>query len=103
MRAGLRSRVLAGACAIAVFAGGFAVAALASNDSAAKVTTSPRPSDTRKLAEPLTGTTKAPRLANLSSGITLSELRKEPVANPSTPTATPGSTAPATNTEPVCC
>jgi hypothetical protein len=98
----LKSIALAGVCGTVVFAAGFGVAALAGSDGVGSATTSPRPPDTRKLAEPLTGTTSALKLVNLSSDGSLPNLRKTPIAAAptlSTP-QTVFTTAPGTT---VCC
>jgi hypothetical protein len=114
---GLKSVILAAVCATAVFGGGLAVGAVAGGDNSSKVTTSPRPPDTRKVAEQISSTTAAPRLVRLSQDGSLPQLRKEPVA-PASPAQTSGSTTsvpppatstpppattPPSETEPVCC
>jgi hypothetical protein len=99
---GLKSVILAAVCATAVFGGGLAVGAVAGGDNSSKVTTSPRPPDTRKVAEEITSTTGAPRLVRLSAAGSLPRLRKDPVAP--LPAQTSGSTTsvppPATSAPP---
>lgn len=108
----LRAKLIAGACAVAVFAGGVAIGALASGEAGDSATTSPQPPDTRELAELLTGTTSIPELANLPAGAILPNLKKAPGSTPSTPptstsvgttTAPPPTTTAPTPTTTVCC